>query len=72
MQYHATDIYIAAKCCSAAIDAAVNDLSLVPCPPSCVSQAITMLTIANDYAGSIVSLSGDTLGSSTTPVTTSL
>lgn len=64
------DIYIAAKCCAAAINAAVNDLSLNPCPPTCITQAITMLTIAKDYAGSIMSLSDATTGSSTTPVTT--
>lgn len=68
MQISANDITIAAQCCNAAIDAAINTLAIVPCPQSCVDNAIIMLTIAHDYAGSILSM---TDGSTTTPIPSS-
>lgn len=66
-----TDIYIAAQCADTAIDAAVGDLALIPCPNRHVEQATIMLIIAHDYLSSIMSLSAADDGSTTTPDTAS-
>lgn len=51
-----SDIYIATQCASAAINAAVGDLALIPVTDPRAESATVMLIIADDYLSRIGAL----------------